>query len=187
MRARRRQAQRPRQCRLHRPAPHLLRDAGQLLVRRLLQGRGDRARLEARHPGLRAPGRPAPRHRLCRGRRRLPAVEEDRGPAREPDHPHRHVRQLLGDGRHRSLRPLLRDLLRPRARRARWTARQPGRGRRPVHRDSGTSSSCSTSRWTRPPACRCPGPRSTPAWASSASPPSSRATTTITISTSSGR
>ena len=38
MRARRRQAQRPRQCRLHRPAPHLLRDARQLLLRRLLQG-----------------------------------------------------------------------------------------------------------------------------------------------------
>jgi alanyl-tRNA synthetase len=39
MRARRRQAQRPRQCRLHRAPPHLLRDARQLLVRRLLQGR----------------------------------------------------------------------------------------------------------------------------------------------------
>ena len=38
MRARRRQAQRPRERGLHRPPPHLLRDAGQLLVRRLLQG-----------------------------------------------------------------------------------------------------------------------------------------------------
>ena len=38
VRARRRQAQRPRQRRLHRAPPHLLRDAGQLLLRRLLQG-----------------------------------------------------------------------------------------------------------------------------------------------------
>ena len=37
MRARRRQAQRPRQRRLHRAPPHLLRDARQLLVRRLFQ------------------------------------------------------------------------------------------------------------------------------------------------------
>ena len=38
VRARRRQAQRPRQRRLHRAPPHVLRDARQLLVRRLLQG-----------------------------------------------------------------------------------------------------------------------------------------------------
>ena len=43
VRARRRQAQRSRQRRLHRPASHFLRDAGQLLVRRLFQGRRDRA------------------------------------------------------------------------------------------------------------------------------------------------
>ena len=54
MRARRRQAQRPRQCRLHRAASHLLRDARQFLVRRLLQGARDRARLEADHKGVRA-------------------------------------------------------------------------------------------------------------------------------------
>ena len=53
MRARRRQAQRPRQCRLHRAPPHLLRDARQLLVRRLLQGPRDRARLEPGHQGIR--------------------------------------------------------------------------------------------------------------------------------------
>ena len=39
MRPRRRQAQRPGQCRLHRPASHLLRDAGEFLLRRLFQGR----------------------------------------------------------------------------------------------------------------------------------------------------
>ena len=54
MRARRRQAQRPRQCRLHGAPPHLLRDARQFLVRRLLQGARDRARLESGHQGIRA-------------------------------------------------------------------------------------------------------------------------------------
>ena len=53
MRARRRQAQRPRQCRLHRAASHLLRDARQFLVRRLLQGPRDRAGLESGHQGVR--------------------------------------------------------------------------------------------------------------------------------------
>ena len=53
MRARRRQAQRSRQCRLYRPPPHLLRDAGQFLLRRLFQGRRDRARLGPRHQGIR--------------------------------------------------------------------------------------------------------------------------------------
>ena len=57
MRARRRQAQRPRQCRLHRAPPHLLRDARQLLVRRLLQGPRHRARLEPGHQGVRAADR----------------------------------------------------------------------------------------------------------------------------------
>ena len=54
MRARRRQAQRPRQCRLHRAPSHLLRDARQFLVRRLLQGARDRAGLEPDHQGIRA-------------------------------------------------------------------------------------------------------------------------------------
>ena len=45
VRARRRQAQRPGERRPHRAPPHLLRDARQLLVRRLLQGRRDRLRL----------------------------------------------------------------------------------------------------------------------------------------------
>ena len=54
MRARRRQAQRPRQCRLHRAPPHLLRDARQFLLRRLFQGARDRACLEPRHQGIRA-------------------------------------------------------------------------------------------------------------------------------------
>ena len=69
MRARRRQAQRPRQCRLHRAPSHLLRDARQFLVRRLLQGARDRARLEPDHQGVRAEEGQAARHRLPRRRR----------------------------------------------------------------------------------------------------------------------
>ena len=64
VRARRRQAQRPRECRLHRAPSHLLRDAGQLLVRRLLQGAGDRARLEPDHQGVRPAQGPAAGHRV---------------------------------------------------------------------------------------------------------------------------
>ena len=49
LRARRRQAQRPRERGLHRPPSHLLRDAGQLLLRRLLQEGRDPLRLGLRH------------------------------------------------------------------------------------------------------------------------------------------
>ena len=52
--ARGRQGHRPRGGRAHRPALLVLRDDGQLLVRRLLQGRGGRLRLGVRHPGARA-------------------------------------------------------------------------------------------------------------------------------------
>jgi len=41
-----RKAQRPRQCGLHEPPPYVLRDARQLLLRRLLQGGGNRLRVE---------------------------------------------------------------------------------------------------------------------------------------------
>ncbi len=135
MRARGRQAQRPRQCRLHRPAPHLLRDARQLLVRRLFQGRRDRARLGPDHQGVRPAGGPAADHGLRGGRRGVRAVEEDRAAAREPDPAHPHLGQFLGDGRYRTLRAVLRDLLRPRAGGAGRPAGQPRRGRRPLHRD----------------------------------------------------
>ena len=132
MRARRRQAQRPRQRRLHRPASHLLRDARQLLVRRLLQGAGDRAGLEPGHPGFR-PRQGSPLgHRLPIGRAGESALEEDRGPAGSA---HRRPRgKPLGDGRDRSLRLLLRDFLRSGAGRRGRAARQPGRGRRPLPR-----------------------------------------------------
>ena len=50
VRARRRQAQRSRQCRLHGAASHLLRDARQFLLRRLFQGARHRARLARSSP-----------------------------------------------------------------------------------------------------------------------------------------
>ena len=62
-------------------------------------------------------------------------MEEDRRPLRPPDHPHRHRRQLLVDGRHRPLRPVLGDLLRSRRPHRRRPARQSRRGRRPVRGD----------------------------------------------------
>ena len=135
VRARRRQAQRPRECRLHRAPSHLLRDAGQLLVRRLLQGACDRARLEPDHQGVRPAGREARGHRVQRGRGGGGLLEEDRGPVRQQDHPYLDLGQFLGDGRYRPLRPVLGDLLRPRRRRAGRPAGQPGPGRRPLHRD----------------------------------------------------
>ena len=135
MRARRRQAQRPRQCRLHRAPPHLLRDARQFLVRRLFQGARDRACLEPAHQGVRPRQGPAAGHRLSHRRRGGRALEEHRRPARGAHHPHRDIGQFLGDGRHRAVRSVLGNLLRSRRRHSRRPARQPGRGRRPLHRD----------------------------------------------------
>ena len=84
--------------RLHRPPPHVLRDARQLLVRRLLQGTSHRAGLEAHHQGFRHRQEAPHRHRLSRGRRSARNLEEDRRPRRRPAVPHRHQGQLLADG-----------------------------------------------------------------------------------------
>ena len=59
-------------------------------------------------------------------------------------HPLRREGQLLGDGRHRPLRPLLGGVLRPRARGARRAAGEPRRRRRPLRRAVETSCSCSS-------------------------------------------
>ena len=71
VRPRRRQAQRPRRRRPHQPALHVLRDARQLQLRRLLQGRGDPVGVGALHrgprPRPRAPVGDRPRRRR-RGR-----------------------------------------------------------------------------------------------------------------------
>ena len=76
--ARRREGQRPRRGRAHRAALLLLRDDGQLLVRRLLQGRGGRLRvgLGDRRPGARAAsgsGRPCTRATRCSSSTRTPS------------------------------------------------------------------------------------------------------------------
>ncbi len=135
MRARRRQAQRPRQCRLHRAPPHLLRDARQFLVRRLLQGPRHRARLDADHQGIRSRSEPPDGDGLPHRRRGGGALEEDRRPARRTHRQDPDQRQFLGHGRYRPVRSVLGNLLRSRCRNPRRTARQPGRGRRPLHRD----------------------------------------------------
>ena len=61
--------QRHRERRPRRPAPDVLRDARELLVRRLLQGRGDRVGARADHRGVRHRPRPAVGHGLRRRRR----------------------------------------------------------------------------------------------------------------------
>ena len=193
LRARRRQAQRPRERGLHRAPPHVLRDARQLQLRRLLQARRDPLRLGAAHQGLQAAGRPAVGHRLPHRRRGLRGlVEGDRG-ARRPHRAHRRQarrdavpeRQLLADGRHRPVRAVL-------ARSSTTTApRCPaGRPARPrptatATSRSGTSSSCSSTGTSRAGSTRCRSPRSTPAWGSSGSPRCCRACTRTTRSTSS--
>ena len=135
VRAGRGQAQRSGQCRLHRAAPDLLRNARQLLLRRLLQGRRDRARLEAGHRRFRPRPRPPQRHRLRHRRRRRGPVAQDRRPAGGADHPHQHLGQLLDHGRQRTLWSVFGDLLRPWPERRRRPARLPRRGRRPLRRD----------------------------------------------------
>ena len=77
----------------------------------------------------------ADRDRLCRRRRGVRPLEEDRRPAGVAHHPHRRLRQFLGDGRYRPVRPVLGDLLRPRRRNSRRAARLARRRRRPLHRD----------------------------------------------------
>ena len=121
--ARRRQARRPRRRRLDRPPRLVLRDARQLLVRRLLQGRGDPLRLGVRDRAHGLPRRAAlgdrvrrrSRARARRGRRRRAGLARRRPAARAHRRPAA-LGELLAGGRHRPVRAVLRDLLRPRAR-----------------------------------------------------------------------
>ena len=108
--------------------------------------------------------------RRRRGRR---AVAGGRRAARRAHPAPRHGRQLLVDGHPRPVRPVVGDLLRPRAR-----VRRRGRARSPTRTAtsrSGTSSSCRTSaararpRTTSRSSARCRARTSTPAWASSGS------------------
>ena len=116
--ARQRQAQRPRQRRPVAPAPHVLRDARQLLVRRLLQAGRDPVRLGAADRGVEAAARPALRHRVRRRgghpARRGGLRALARASCRPSGSPSWARTTTSGDGRHRAVRSLFRDPLLPR-------------------------------------------------------------------------
>ena len=176
-----RQAQRPRGGRARHLPPHLLRDARQLVVRRLLQ--------DAR----RSPGRGScsPTSGSCR---RTSSAPRSTAPTTRPSalwrashrhraRPHPALRregQLLGDGRDRPVRSVLGDPHRPRPGGLRQAARRRPRLRRQrrlraLHRalEPGLHPVQPRRRPARCTSCR--PSTSTPAWASSASPPCCRA------------
>ena len=111
----------------------------ELLLRRLLQARGGRLRLGVPDPGPRRCPRAGSGHRVHRRRRGLRALEERHAPG--PDPPARREGQLLGDGGHRALRPLLGGPLPPgrpppvRGGGRRAPVPRPGLRVRPVARD----------------------------------------------------
>ena len=170
---------------LHRAPPHLLRDARQLLVRRLLQGPRDRAWRGFRH--FRCSGFP----RTGFWSRSIPptirrsAVEEDRRAFRRKTASS--APTISGDGSHRPLRSLLGDLLRSRALGVRLPRRARGDqdGDRYMEFWNLVFMQFEQRRTRHPPGPA--GRRSTPAWASSGSPPSCRASPTIMTSTCSVR
>ena len=138
----------------------------------------DRACLEPDHQGVRARQGPAAGHRLCHTDDEA-AVSGRRSPACPMSRIIRIAtsRQFLGDGRHRALRPVLGDLLRPR--------RPHLKGGPPGSPDEDGDRFLEI--WNlvfmqfeqvrrRKSAYRCRAPRSIPAWGSSASPPCCRAT-----------
>ena len=155
---------------------HLLRDAGQLQLRGLLQGRRHPHGLGAAHRG------PGPRRRPplgdgARRRRRGRADLDRRGrhpPRAGPAHGRRG--QLLGHGRDRPLRPRLGDLHGPRRRPTATTA-VPSTAAATASSKSGTSSSCSSTATLRASSPTCRARTSTPAPASSGTCPSSRVST----------
>ena len=166
--------------------PHVLRDARQLLLRRLLQEGGHRVGLGVPDRGAKASPRAALDHDLRgqRGRARGPRSEGALDALRRPRGAHLRSpqeRELVGSARrHRPLRPVLGGLLRlrrgplqGRPQQTPSTALAAKRGIRASSR-SGTSSSTSTSSTRTAPSRPWPVPASTPAWASNAPLPSSR-------------
>ena len=150
VRPRRRQAQRPRRHRPHEPPLHVLRDARQLQLRRLLQGRGDPVGVGALHRGARARPRAALGHRPRRPttRPRRSGATTVGLPGRA--HPAPRRRQLLAHGRHRPVRPVSEIF---------WDLGPefgpdggPGDRATTATSRSGTSCSCST---TRSPTASC--------------------------------
>ncbi len=189
--ARQREAQRPGDGRPDRQASHLLRDARQLLLRRLFQEGGHRLCLGAHDRRL----------RLDPDRLYVTVYEEDDeafaiwagdiGVPAGPDLPLREKGQLLVHGRDGPVRSLLGDPLRPRrGHRAGRPVRPHRKGERPVRRaleprlhgkEPGRKGASSTRSRRRP---------STRGWAWNGWPPSSRgrrATTTPTSSCRSSR
>ena len=185
------QAQRLRGGRPDAPPPHVLRDARQLELRRLLQARGDPLGVGLPDP---RPGHPrrAPGGDDLQGRRgRLGHLARRDRPAAGADGPlgrrrGRRRQELLADGRDRARAA--------RAARSTSTAARTSRRARSASRTtastaragsrSGTSSSWSSTS-ARTAGCRCRSRASTPGWASSASRASSsrsRRTTTPTCS-----
>ena len=167
VRARRRQAQRPRQRRLHRrgttPSSRCWAISRSATTSRTRPSSSP-GNLITKDFGL--DPKAAAGHRLPRRRRGRRIWKKVAG-FRRPDHPHRHLGQLLGDGRHRALRALLGDLLSTRATRSRAGRRAAPTRTATASWSSGTSSSCNTSSGPGT-ASICPSPPSTPAWAWSA-------------------
>mmetsp|Transcript_28948 Transcript_28948/g.69139 ORF Transcript_28948/g.69139 Transcript_28948/m.69139 type:complete len:478 (-) Transcript_28948:1455-2888(-) len=124
--------QRHRERRRHRAPPHLLRDARQLLLWRLLQARGHQVGLGALHQGVWPPRIACLGERLRGGRRGLCHLAGRGRRARVADQAHGGGGQLLGERADGAVRAVLRALLRP-APRARRGRRRP-RGRLEVHR-----------------------------------------------------
>ena len=115
------------------------------------------------------------------------ALEEDRRPAGAEDHPHRRLRQFLGHGRYRAVRAVLGDFLRSRRAHPGRPAGQRRRRGRPLRRNLESRVHAVRAARRAASASTCRGPRSTPAWGSSAWPRCCKAPTTITRSTCSAR
>ena len=137
------------------PPPQLLRDARQLQLRRLLQGRGHPVGVGVRHRGARARRRPPLGHRPRQRRRgRGDLARRGRHPARA--HPAPRQGQLLGDGRDRARAARARRSSSTTAPSAAPRAARPTRRPRTATSSSGTSCSCSTSAAPTGSSATCP-------------------------------